>query len=176
MWSSDPTIISTTVVVGSSAGINTASITCTTPLSAIISATVTIALSIITPLSLIETINSVPFNVIAIIPSDRSVESTEPDTTWWVRIAVNRSMSASTASRVPSGNASKAASVGANTVNGPSAERASTKPAAITAVSKVLWSSDPTIISTTVVVGSWIGLTIIDPVIPCRACVPTEQS
>ena len=47
-------------------------------------------------------------------------------------------MSASTASKVPSGRASNAESVGANTVKGPSPDNASTRPAAITAVSKVL--------------------------------------
>ena len=50
--------------------------------------------------------------------------------------------------------AAKASSVGANTVNGPSPESAPTRPASITAVSNVLWSSEFTIISTTVVVGS----------------------
>ena len=46
--------------------------------------------------------------------------------------------SAKSASKVPAGNASKAASVGANTVNGPGPERVPAKSAAITAASKVL--------------------------------------
>ena len=45
-------------------GNKTASIICTTPLSAITSATVTCALSINTPLVLIVTVTSVPFNVV----------------------------------------------------------------------------------------------------------------
>ena len=39
-------------------------------------------------------------------------------------------------------------------MNGPSPESASTRSAAITAASKVLWSSELTMISTTVVTGS----------------------
>ena len=74
----------------------------------------------------------------------------------------------------PSGKASKAASVGANTVNGPSPLKSSASSAAITAASKVLWLSEPTIISTTVV--GLDGLTIIIPTIPFSAWLPTEQS
>ena len=47
-------------------------------------------------------------------------------------------MSFNNASTVPAGNAAKAASVGANTVNGPVPDRSSAKPAAITAASSVV--------------------------------------
>ena len=47
-------------------------------------------------------------------------------------------MSASNSSNIPSGNAAKASSVGANTVNVPSPERVSTNPAASRAATKVL--------------------------------------
>ena len=63
-----------TTVYGSFSGINTASITCTTPLSASISATVTIASLIITPFSSIVTVKSEPSSVVTIIPSLKSVE------------------------------------------------------------------------------------------------------
>jgi len=49
---------------------------------------------------------------------------------------VNDGISFSKASIVPAGNASKAASVGVNTVNGPSPPRVPAKSAAITAASR----------------------------------------
>jgi hypothetical protein len=48
--------------------------------------------------------------------------------------------SASKLATVPSGNSANAASVGANTVKGPSPERSSASSAAITAASSVVWS------------------------------------
>ena len=62
-------------------GNNTASMTCTTPLSATTSATVTCALFINTPSVLIVTVISFPFNVATTIPSIKSVDLTSPDTT-----------------------------------------------------------------------------------------------
>ena len=47
-------------------------------------------------------------------------------------------MSASTASIVPAGNAANAASVGANTVNGPGPANVPSRPAANTAISKIV--------------------------------------
>ncbi|MFZ1523878.1 MAG: hypothetical protein WAT22_03610 [Saprospiraceae bacterium] len=47
-------------------------------------------------------------------------------------------------STVPAGNFSKAALVGAKTVNGPALESASTYPPALTAATKVVWSLLPT--------------------------------
>ena len=58
--------------------------------------------------------------------------------------------SSKSASTVPSGNASKASSVGANRVKGPSPDKVLTKSAAITASSNILWTSELTTISTTV--------------------------
>jgi len=60
-------------------------------------------------------------------------------------------MSLSKASSVPAGRAAKAASVGAKTVNGPVPDKVPARPGtARTAVSRVLWSGLPTIMSTTV--------------------------
>ena len=58
------------------------------------------------------------------------------------------------------------ASVGANIVKGPSPDKVSTKPAAVTAVSSVVCVSEPTTISTTVLEGS---STITVPVCPLAA-------
>ncbi len=63
-------------------GIITASITCTTPLPALMSAVVTLAPSTITLPSLIVIVTSAPFTVLAFIPSVRSVLITLPATTW----------------------------------------------------------------------------------------------
>src|SRR5476651_1842263 len=49
---------------------------------------------------------------------------------------------------VPAGNLPKAASVGANTVNGPLLCRVSTRPAALTAATSVVWSLEFTAFST----------------------------
>ena len=57
-------------------------------------------------------------------------------------------------STVPAGNAAKAAFVGAKIVKGPVPLRVSTRPAAVTAVTRVVWSADPTAISTTVLDGA----------------------
>ena len=70
-------------------------------------------------------------------------------------------------SRVPSANNANAASVGANTVKGPSPLKVSAKPAAITAASNVVWSGEPTITSTTVFEAD--ALTITSPTIPDMA-------
>src|SRR5210317_1786637 len=65
------TIISTTVA-GRNDGISTASITCTTPLSASKSATVTMASLIYTPSAVIFTVTSLPNTVVIIWPSLKS--------------------------------------------------------------------------------------------------------
>src|SRR5258706_6758459 len=51
-------------------------------------------------------------------------------------------------STVPAGSLSKAALVGANTVNGPVPFRVSTNPAAFTAATSVVWSAELTALST----------------------------
>ena len=91
-------------------------------------------------------------------------------------MAVSKSMSARTASNVPSGSASNAASVGANTVNGPAPFSVSTRSAAMTAVSRVVWSALLTMMSTTVFEGGGGEVTVTVPTMPERAWVPTEQS
>ncbi|AFL86077.1 hypothetical protein Belba_3580 [Belliella baltica DSM 15883] len=53
-------------------------------------------------------------------------------------------------STVPSGKAAKAALVGAKTVKGPSPLKVSNRPAAETAATKVVWSGEPSAMSTTV--------------------------
>ena len=71
-------------------------------------------------------------------------------TTWQVRILVSMSLFSgfSSVSTVPAGRASKAALVGANTVKGPSPCRVSTRPAACTAATSVVWSFEFTAFST----------------------------
>jgi len=73
-------------------------------------------------------------SVVIDCPSDRSLDITFPLATWYRRICARSPVgSASKASTVPGGSASKAALVGANTVKGPVPERSSSSPAAITA-------------------------------------------
>ncbi len=140
-----------TTVAGNAAGTSTASITCTIPFSASRSATVTIASLIITFPPVMVTVTSCPNNVSSICPSERSVDIAAPDTTWYNNTSASAPVgSASKASSTPIGKLLKAASVGANTVKGPAAERSSSNSAAITAVSKVVWSGLSTMMSTTV--------------------------
>ena len=63
---------------------------------------------------------------------------TLPLTTWYSRTFFRASGLASRLSTVPSGSLAKASSVGANTVNGPSWDRASSRPAACTAAASVV--------------------------------------
>src|SRR4249919_3649831 len=63
---------------------------------------------------------------------------TEPETTWYSRIFLSAAGSLRRPSSVPAGSAAKAASVGAKTVKGPLPWSVSTRPAALTAVSRVL--------------------------------------
>ena len=92
-----------------------------------------------TPSSLIVTVTLFPFNVVTIIPSDKSVLRAVPAATWYNKISVSApDGSSSNDSTVPSGKAANAASVGAKTVKGPSPDKVSTRPAAITAASNVL--------------------------------------
>src|SRR3954464_7828993 len=55
-------------------------------------------------------------------------------------------------STVPAGSLPKAALVGAKTVNGPAPERVSTRPAALTAATRVVWSFEFTAFWTIVLV------------------------
>src|SRR4051794_13726237 len=63
---------------------------------------------------------------------------TAPETTWYRRTFLSAAGSLSRPSSVPAGRAANAASVGANTVYGPAPSSVSTRPAALTAVSRVL--------------------------------------
>ena len=82
-WSSLSTMMSTTVVGGGggSVGTRTASITCTTPLSAGMSAKVTIALLMNVAESVSVTVNSWPFSVDTIIWSIRPAAKASPPCT-----------------------------------------------------------------------------------------------
>ena len=161
MWSGELETISYIVLDGV-VGNKTASITCTTPLSAIISATVTCALSINTPLELIVTVTSVPFKVVTTWLFDNIDDITLPWTTWCCNILVNKGISFNKADTVPAGNKLKAVSVGANKVNGPAPDNAPSSAHASTATFKVVWSGELDTISYMVLE----GFTCIVPTIP----------
>ena len=122
---------SASVTSGSSAGgISTLSMTWITPLDAITSAEVTFAsLTATTPLVTVKDRSS-PLSASAVIPSVTSEAVTSPLTTWYssmsLRVAFSSSVSNADKS-IPA--AAKASSVGAKTVNGPSACSADTSPA-----------------------------------------------
>ena len=89
--------------------------------------------------------NSSPFNAVAFIPSVKSVDKTCPDTTWYVRISTSVAFSSSVskdARSIPA--AVKAASVGANTVKGPSPDNVETRPAWANAATKESCTPVPT--------------------------------
>ena len=56
-------------------------------------------------------------------------------------------------STVPAGSLAKASSVGAKTVKGPGPSRVSTRPAALTAATRVLWMGELTAFATMVLLG-----------------------
>ena len=60
----------------------------------------------------------------------------------------------SSVSTVPLGSAAKASLVGAKTVNGPGPSSVSTRPAALTAATSVVWSFELTAFSTMFLVGN----------------------
>ena len=150
-WSGLLTMMSTTVPRGGGGvGNNTASMTCTTPLSASRSVTVMRALFTYAPESVNEMVNSSPFRVGTIIWSIKSPAKTFPPCTWRVKMAVNVGTSAKMPASVAESIAAKASSVGAKTVNGPSSLRAPARSAEMTADSRVSWSGLLTMMSTTV--------------------------
>src|SRR5262249_11364403 len=73
-------------------------------------------------------------------------DSAFADTTWQVRILVSCALFSgfSRVSTVPAGSLLNAALVGANTVKGPSPDNVSTRPAAFTAATSVVWSFELT--------------------------------
>ena len=98
---------------------------------------------------MIDTVTSVPSNVVAIIPFDNIVDITLSPKTWCFKMSVNVGMSLSSAATVPAGKALNAASVGANKVNGPGPDNVPSNPQALIAVSKVVWSLELVTISYT---------------------------
>ena len=121
-------------------GINTASITCTTPLSATISATITWALSINTPIELMVTVTVVPFNVVTTWLLDNIDDITVAPTTWCFKIFVNCGILFNNAATVPAGNKLNAASVGANNVRVPAPDKTPFNEQASIAAFNVVWS------------------------------------
>jgi hypothetical protein len=85
----------------------------------------------------------------------RAGPSILPGTTWYVSTLVSVALFSglSSVSTVPAGSAAKAALVGANTVNGPGLFSVSTRPAAFTAATSVVWSLELTALSTMSFVG-----------------------
>ena len=111
-------------------------------MSATISATVTIALSMKTPIELIVTVTLVPSNVVTTWLFDNIPDITLDPTTWCFKISVNWGMSASNAANVPDGNKLNAASVGANNVNDPGSDKTPFKAQASIATFSVVWSEE----------------------------------
>src|ERR1700728_1788146 len=89
------------------------------------------------------------------MPSAMSLELILPETTWEVRILVRMVLFSglTRVSTVPAGSLAKASSVGAKTVKGPGLLRVSTRPAALTAATRVLWIGELTAFSTMVLEG-----------------------
>ena len=123
---------------GDGGGVSTLSMTWTTPLRAMMSATVTCASLMKTP-ELVTRATAISPAAVSISPLVSCVDSTPcPETTWYRSTLVSApDGSASNASRVPAGSALKAASVGAKTVKGPSPSSAPTSSAATSAASRV---------------------------------------
>ena len=143
-------------------------------MSAVISATVTWALSIKTPDELIVTVTSVPKSVVTIWPLVNIPDVTLSPTTWCNKILVNSGRSFKRAARVPEGSALNAASVGAKRVKGPLPESVVAREHASIAVFKDVWSGELDTMSYTVLAGG--PFTVMVPTIPLIACDPTEQS
>ena len=121
---------SASVTSGSSAGgISTLSMTWITPLDAGTSASTTVASLTMTESPTVKERSS-PLTAAATSPSVTAEEGTSPATTWYssmsLRVAFSSSVSNADKS-IPA--AAKASSVGAKTVNGPSACSADTSPA-----------------------------------------------
>ncbi len=131
-----------------------------------------------TPSLLIVTRISLPSRVVAVCPSDKSVDRTSPSKTWYSNIEANSPVgSDKSMSKVPSGKAANASSVGAKTVKGPVRLRSSANSAATTAAARVSWSSLLTMTSTTVVGGkSTASITCTTPLSVWISAVVTSAS
>ncbi len=137
------------------------------------------AISIIAPFTIhtspsYENVKVSPWSVVSTNPSDKSAEVYAPGTTWYVSTFVKSPLFSGSrrVSTVPSGNASKAEFVGANTVNGPSHLSASTRSAAVTAATSVVWSAEFTALSTI----SFDGTIIAPPIITHSSCIGSISS
>src|SRR6185312_12735052 len=95
--------------------------------------------------------------------------------TWSVRMVVSFALFSglSRVSTVPLGSAAKASLVGANTVNGPLPSSVSTRPAALTAATRVVWSLELTAFSMMFLVG-YIGAPPTILVMPGLAIMPLD--
>jgi len=88
--------------------------------------------------TLVTSISSPPAVATAVVPSGTSLAlRAAPGTTWRRRTAVRASLSARRPLRASAGILAKASLVGAKTVKGPSPDKVSTSPAALTAASRV---------------------------------------
>ena len=111
-----------------------------TPLLAGTSASVTVASPTMTTPSVTVNEASSPFSMVTVSPSVTAEEATDPEYTWYVRMSARVAFSSSVSKvdrSIPA--AAKASSVGANTVNGPSACSAVTRFACVRAATRELW-------------------------------------
>ena len=138
-------------LAGTAAGKMTESMMWMTPLEHSMSVVVTLAPSTMTPSVPTLMVISAPLTVGTLAPSmvTTVLAITLPDTTWYVRMAASIALFSGliSSSTVPAGSLAKAASVGANTVNGPALFIVSTRPAAPSAAARVLKAPAPTAVS-----------------------------
>ena len=122
-------------------GISTASMMCTTPFVAAMSAAVTLELRLmVTPAEEDSTNTSWPSSVLTFCVAFRSLLYTAaPDTTWYVRMLTSLPLflGSNKLARVALGSLANAALDGANTVKGPLPCRAVTKSPALSAATSV---------------------------------------
>merc|ERR1719160_1919249 len=138
------TVASSMVMVSSGAGFaggrSTSSMTWMTPLLHMISALTTFAVFTMTVASSMVLVSSGPATVVAFMPLLRSLLSTFPETTWYVRMPASSGIARSASAVRPSFSraAVKALSVGAKTVKGPALFIVVTSSACVSAAAKVV--------------------------------------
>ena len=120
------------------------------------SVTITLEPLVVTTRASPLTVVSVARPLPAITRWTSAAASSLPDTTWAVRILVSVALFSglSKVATVPAGSASNAALVGAKTVKGPGVFKVSTRPAALTAATNVVWSFELTALSMMSLLGS----------------------
>merc|ERR1719486_646390 len=135
---------STSLVAGSAAGAaaKTVSMTGTTPLLAKTSVAITVAITpfdsmVTAPSALVTVISSPPTVLSTVLPAGISPALTETGNTCRKRTAVSASLSSKRPPKASAGTLAKASLFGAKMVNVPSPLRVSTRPAALTAVTRV---------------------------------------